>query len=161
MQKIYIIGPVGSGKTTFATRLSNKLNIPMYELDTVVWDDASGNVKRTKDEINTLFENIICRDSWIIEDVGREKFVRGVKDADIVYYINLRPFIIYKRCILRWVKQILGKEAYHYKPTVFGLVQMLEWAHKDIREKYRKIQYIERNAKFYQCINSKDIEKII
>ena len=38
-KKIYIIGPVGSGKTTLAKCLSKKYNIPYYELDKVVHDD--------------------------------------------------------------------------------------------------------------------------
>lgn len=35
--KIYIIGPCGSGKTTFATKLSKLYNIKYYELDKVSW----------------------------------------------------------------------------------------------------------------------------
>ena len=37
--KIYIIGPVGSGKTTLSELLSKKYNIKKYELDKIVWDD--------------------------------------------------------------------------------------------------------------------------
>ena len=38
MAKIYIIGSVGSGKTTLAKRLSKELNILYYELDSVTWE---------------------------------------------------------------------------------------------------------------------------
>ena len=48
--KIYIIGPVGSGKTTFATKLSKLYNVPYYELDKVSWDDDHGNIKRSDEE---------------------------------------------------------------------------------------------------------------
>ena len=44
-KKIYIIGPVGSGKTTLSRLLSRKYNIKEYELDKIVWDDNNGNVK--------------------------------------------------------------------------------------------------------------------
>ena len=53
--KIYIIGPVGSGKTTLAKSLSKKYNIDYYELDKVVFDDDNGNIKRTDEEITNLF----------------------------------------------------------------------------------------------------------
>ena len=43
--RIYIIGPVGSGKTTFAMKLSELYNIKFYELDKVSWDDKHGNIK--------------------------------------------------------------------------------------------------------------------
>ena len=38
-KKIYIIGPVGSGKTTLATKLAEKYKIKYFELDKVSWDD--------------------------------------------------------------------------------------------------------------------------
>ena len=87
--KIYIIGPVGSGKTTLAGILSKKYHIEKYELDKIVWDDENGNIKRTDNEINKLFKEILQNKRWIIEDVGREKFIDGIKEADIIYYINL------------------------------------------------------------------------
>ena len=31
-KRIYIIGPVGSGKTTFATKLAEKYNLPLIEV---------------------------------------------------------------------------------------------------------------------------------
>ena len=78
MSKIYVIGPVSSGKTTLANTLAKKLNIKMYELDKVVWDDDNGNIKRSNEDIAILFLKIIKENSWIIEDVGRSKFIDGV-----------------------------------------------------------------------------------
>ena len=49
-----IIGPVGSGKTYFSEKLSEKLNIKKYELDKVSWDDDNGNVKRSPEEVKKL-----------------------------------------------------------------------------------------------------------
>ena len=106
-KKIYIIGPVGSGKTTLSKKISNNNNIEKYELDKIVWDDENKQ-KRTDNEIDKLFTKIINKKKWIIEDVGREKFVNGIKKADIVYYIDLPQMTIYKRCISRWIKQKIG-----------------------------------------------------
>jgi len=161
MKKIYIIGPVGSGKTTLAKALSNKINIPMYELDKVVWDDDNGNIKRSDEEIAKLFNDIIKNKEWIIEDVGRKKFYDGIYNADIVYYINLSNFVIYKRCILRWFKQLLGLEKYNYKPTLNGLFEMLKWAKSDIKNKNAKINFIKEKSKKYKIIYKKDIRKMI
>ena len=104
-KKIYIIGPVGSGKTTFATKLSEKYNIEYYELDKVAWDDDNGNIKRTDEEALKIFNNIINKDSWIIEDVGRNKFKTGREVADIIYYIKLSRLKSYYRVSKRWLKQ--------------------------------------------------------
>ena len=160
MKKVYIIGAVGTGKTTLAKKMSEKLNIKMYQLDKVVWDDDNGNRKRTDEEVFDIFEKILKQDSWIIEDVGRKKFIEGIKKADMVYYIDLPNFVIYKRCILRWIKQKIGKEKYNYKPTLKGLIQMMKWARQDIKNKDEKINRIKELAKNYKVINSNNLSEI-
>lgn len=157
MKKIYIIGPVGSGKTTLAKKISSKLNIKMYELDKIVWNDDE-NIKRTDEEVLKIFNEIIKQDSWIIEDVGRTIFIDGLKMADIVYYIDLKPILIYKRCVLRWIKQKIGTEPYNYKPTIKGLIQMIKWARQDIKNK--KIDYIKNNTQKYKVLKRKDVKNI-
>lgn len=161
MQKIYIIGSVGSGKTTLAKKLSSNLNIKSYELDKVVWDDGNENIKRSDEDVFKIFNKILEEESWIIEDVGRRKFSDGIKKADIVYYIDLNPVIIYKRCILRWIKQKIRLEKYNYKPTLKSLVQMIKWASQDIKNKNQKIDYIKNNSKEYKILKRKDINLLI
>jgi adenylate kinase family enzyme len=158
--RIYIIGPVGSGKTTLSKRLSKKLNIKNYELDKIVWDDDNGNIKRTDDEISKLFNEIINNKAWIIEDVGRKKFIEGIKKSDVTYYIDLPKITIYKRCITRWLKQKLGKEKYNYNPTLKSLIEMLNWAKQDIKNKNEKIERIINNSKNYKILKKKDIKKV-
>ncbi|MBR3281274.1 MAG: AAA family ATPase [Clostridia bacterium] len=158
--KIYIIGPVGSGKTTLSKILSKKYNIERYELDKVVWDDDNGNIKRTDEEIKILFNKIIANRSWIIEDVGRKKFNDGIKKADITYYIDLPKYTIYKRCIFRWVRQKIGKEKYNYKPTLKSLFEMLKWAKQDVKNKKEKIERIKNNSKKYKILKNKDVKML-
>lgn len=113
MSKIYIIGPVGSGKTTFSKKLSKISNIKRYELDKIVWDDEHGNIKRPDQEILKLFDKILQNNSWIIEDIGRSKFKKGREQAEIVPYIKLTRTKSYLRVIKRWIKQKLGIELYN------------------------------------------------
>ena len=160
MNKIYIIGPVGSGKTTLALNLSKKYHIPAYELDKVVWNDNQ-HLKRKESEIKEIWQDILKKETWIIEDVGREIFREGISQADITYYIDLPKFIIYKRCLLRWIKQKLGKEKYNYQPTLKGLLQMLQWAKKDLKNKKLKLQYIKENAKEYKILYHKDMNQLL
>lgn len=155
--KIYIIGPVGSGKTTLARFLSSKYHIDYYELDKVVFDDDNGNIKRTDEKISKIFNDIMRKKKWIIEDVGRKNFIDGIKKADIVYYLDLSSFEIYKRCISRWFRQKIGKEEYNYKPTLKGLFQMLGWASKNKKEKDKKINRIVDNSKEYKVLSLKEI----
>lgn len=158
--KIYIIGPVGSGKTTLAKSLSNKYDIDYYELDKVVFDDDNNHVKRTDDQISKIFNNILKNDSWIIEDVGREIFTNGIKEADIVYYLDFNKCQLYKRCVSRWLKQKIGREEYNYKPTIKSLIEMLGWAKKNTKDKDKKIDRIINNCKEYKILNLKEINML-
>lgn len=159
--KIYIIGSVASGKTTLAVHLSNKLNIKSYELDKIIYDDDNGNVKRTEEEVKYLFNKIINKKAWVIEDVGREIFASGVQKADVVYYLKVNKIIIYKRCLTRWLKQRHNLETYNYKPTLKSLFQMLTWAKDYFKNESAKMLYINNNSKKTLILKRKDIKKLI
>lgn len=133
--KIYIIGSPGSGKTTLAKVLSKRYNIKHYELDCIVYDDNNNHRKRTKEEIEKLFSTILKNKSFIIEDVGRNKFKKGRDICDKIYYIKLNKVRIYKQMISRWFKQRLGKEKYNYPPTIHQFFETI----KDVRN-YSKIE---------------------
>lgn len=133
--KIYIIGSPGSGKTILAKVLSKRYNIKHYELDCIVYDDNNNHRKRTKEEIEKLFSTILKNKSFIIEDVGRNKFKKGRDICDKIYYIKLNKARIYKQMISRWFKQRLGKEKYNYPPTIHQFFETI----KDVRN-YSKIE---------------------
>ena len=65
--KIYIIGPPASGKTTLSKILSKKYNIESYELDKLVFDDDNNHIRRDDKTISKLFNDILSKDSFIIE----------------------------------------------------------------------------------------------
>lgn len=160
-KKIYIIGPVGSGKTTLAKKLSQKLNIKWYELDKVVWDDDNGNIKRNKEEINKLFDKIISNNSYIIEDVGRDCFKKAISKSDIIYYIKLKPLTLYFRIIKRWINQKVGLEHYNYKPTLKNLFELFNYVHKDIKNINEKINQIKLENQNLIILSNKDIKSMI
>ena len=158
--KIYIIGPSGSGKTTLSKKMSLKYNIKSYELDCVVYDDENAHTKRTDEEIENMFNNIINQDSWIIEDVGRDKFDKGLECCDKIYYLKIPKFIVYKRVIKRWFKQKLGKEKYNYPPTFYQFYDMLRIAKlyfKHEKDKLKKISKYEYKLKY---LSNKDLDSI-
>lgn len=98
--RIYIMGQVGSGKSTLAKKLSQEYQIPHYELDNIVWDDAKGTKRTEKDQQKRL-KKILKQKSWIIEDVGRSTFSFAYTLCDVIYYIKLPKYLLYYRVIKR------------------------------------------------------------
>ena len=159
--KIYIIGPVGSGKTTFATKLSKKYGIKYYELDKVSWDDDNGNVKRADKEVQRIFNNILKNKKWIIEDVGRDKFKQGRSEADIIYYIKLSRMKSYYRVTKRWIKQRLGKERYNHPPVFSQWIYYISTVNSYYKKEKSKLKSLDEYKNKLVFITSKDIKNII
>ena len=142
--KIYIIGPPASGKTTLSKVLSKKYNIERYELDKLVFDDNNNHIRRDDETIKKMFNDILSKDSFIIEDVGRSKFVKGLEKCDKIYYINLKKREAYKRVIKRLIRQKLGKEKYNYPPTLAQLIDMIKVVNSYYKKEMQKLDYLNK-----------------
>lgn len=158
--KIYIIGPTGSGKSTLANILSKKMNIKNYELDLLVYDDEHDHIKRSDEEIEKLFHNILKKDSWIIEDVGRSKFFRGRVEADKIYYLKLSKLEVYKRVILRWIKQRMGKLSYNYPPTINQLIDMIKTTNSYFKKEKTKLKQLELYKDKVEFLSKEKLNKM-
>ena len=154
------MGPSGSGKTTISNKLAKKYHTKSYELDCVIYDDLDNHRKRTDKEIKTIFEEIINKNNWIIEDVGRDKFNKGLEYADKIYYIKIPKLLVYKRIITRWIKQRLGREKYNYPPTLFQFYDMLKTAKEYYKNEYKKIEKLNKYKDKVEYLTYKKIKDI-
>ena len=123
--KIYIMGSTGSGKTYLSSKLSKKYQINSYELDRIVYDQENLTVHRKDKEIKKDFEKIIQSKDWIIEDIGRKRFIKGRELCDKIYYIKISKFKTYLQMLKRWSNQRKGIELYNMKPTIKNLFKQL------------------------------------
>lgn len=159
--KIYIIGPVGSGKTTLSEKLSKKYNIQSYELDKVSWDDYNGHIRRSDEEAIKIFNEILKNDEWIIEDIGRDKFKQGRIDADVIYYIKLSKFTSYFRVMKRWLKQRIGIERYNHPPTIKQISYYLSTVKEYYKNEKEKLKDLEDYNDKLIYIDKRSIKEIL
>lgn len=162
--KIHIIGCSGTGKTYLAKKLSNKYNIPRYDLDNIYWDNSSEKYE-TKTEFekrDKLLQKILEKDSWIIEGIYYKWLEQSFKNADIIYVLDLPKYIYKFRIIKRFIKRKLKLEA-GKKETLKSLLDLLKWTDEFQNEDMKEIikileKYIE---KVHFIKDKKEIKKIL
>jgi adenylate kinase family enzyme len=129
LKKVHIIGSVGSGKTTLAKYLSNKLLIPHYELDNVVWQrHQPRDIRRTDEERDQLFRSIVHSNSWIIEGAHYNEWVfQSFNRADLIIFLDTNYSKRKYRIIRRFILQVLRLEKSNYKPNLDIFRKMFIW----------------------------------
>lgn len=159
--RIYIMGSTGSGKSTLAKKLSKKYNIDYYELDKLVYYRDDITKHRTDEEIEKDFDEILEKESFIIEDIGRKRFIRGRDVVDKIYYIKPSKMTIYNQMIKRWVKQRQGKEDYNVKPTIknfFKNINDVRLYSKMEKDVLRQLDIYKEKVEF---LSKRDIDKVL
>ncbi|RIX50204.1 hypothetical protein D3P08_20335 [Paenibacillus nanensis] len=134
MKKIFIIGIVASGKTTLAKRLSQIINVPWYELDSIVHSNTPmGRYKRTAEEQLNVIMEIDKKGTWIFEGTDRDSYQCLYEMADTVIFLDPPLWKRKIRIFIRFIKQKLGIEKCHYKPDFTMLKLMYKWT-KDFEQ---------------------------
>ena len=162
--KIYIIGCSGTGKTYLAKKLSNKYNIPHYDLDNIYWDNSlqKYGIKTEIEKRDKLLQDILEEDSWIIEGIYYKWLEQSFKDADIIYVLDLQKYIYKFRIIKRFIKRKLRLEA-GKKETLKSLLNLLKWTDKFQNENMKEIIKIfeKYKEKVHFIKNKNEIKKIL
>ena len=142
--KLYIIGTVGSGKTTLAKELSAKYNIPWYELDLVVYVKTdTERYKCTPEEQVAEIERIDSEGDWIMEGVVRKSQKCLFDLADEVIFLDTPAYVRNFRIFKRFVRQQLRIEYCEYKSDLTMLKMMYKWSRgfeKDREQFLAKLQ---------------------
>lgn len=123
--KILIIGPVASGKTTLAKRLTKENNLSYYSIDSIVYD--KNNTKRSNQEQQKIIKDINKEKDWLLEGTLRHNLTNLLSLADKIIYLDLPLNIRKRRIIKRYIKQKLKLEKADYVVNKKILQEMFTW----------------------------------
>lgn len=162
--KIHIIGCSGTGKSYLAKGLSEKYNIPHYDLDDLQWDNtaASYGVKMPAEKRRQLLQNILEKDNWIIEGVYYKWVKQSFDDADVIYVLDMPRYLYRFRIIKRFILRKLGM-AQGKKETLKSLCDLLKWTDEFQNKNMKEIKDIllKYNGKVVYLKSSKEVRRLI
>ena len=107
INKIVIIGGPGTGKTTLAHKLGEKLNLPVYHIDGI--HHLEDWKVRDKEERDRIILEKIENEKWIFDGTYRTTLDKRVKNSDLTIFLDYSNMARLKGALGRFIKNH-GKE---------------------------------------------------
>jgi len=100
MQRIVILGNVGSSKSTLARALGKRLDLPVVHLDTLFWEPRW--VEPDAEQFRLRVSEAIATDVWICEgNYSRRTFDLRLPRADLIIWRDTPRLTCFTRVIMR------------------------------------------------------------
>ena len=99
MKRVLVIGPGGAGKSTFAQRLGQLLNIEVKHLDRFFW--KSGWTEPSKEDWFKTVTELASGDSWIMDGNFGGTLELRLKHCDTIIFLDMPRLL----CLWRITKR--------------------------------------------------------
>ncbi len=142
-RRICVVGTTGSGKSTMAQSVAERLHIPHIELDALHWEP--GWKEADREQTRRRLAEIVANDAWAID--GNYRFLRDIlwPRAEAVVWLDYPlPLILWRLWWRTW-RRVLSQEVLwgtnkeRLAEQFFSKESLFLWAFKTYGE--HKIQY--------------------
>jgi adenylate kinase family enzyme len=122
VNKIAILGRPGSGKSTFALKLSEQLNLPVYHLDKIFFTDHWA--KQDYATFLELQQNLVNQPQWIIDGNALRSVEMRYKEADLIIVFILPRW----KCFVRILKRRFERRNPKIDDRAFNCPERIRYA---------------------------------
>lgn len=156
-KKIAILGPPGSGKSTFAMKLGKKQQIPVHHLDRHMFEESGK--KKDKQEFIEIQKAMLREESWVVEGCSFSTWGMRFAKADLILYFDFnRPLCIWRLC----------KRFFDYRKE-FGGLRAITWEilrytwkfHKEKKPHLQELQRQHPDTELRIFINQKEADRFL
>ncbi len=120
-KRIVIVGVSASGKSTFARKLSKKTKLPLFLMDSIMWNPGWQYIG--DEETVRKLKEIGAQEEWIVEGyISKEARTFLFERADTIMYLDYPPIVATVRYLKRWLKH--RKDP---RPELEGSPEMFDW----------------------------------
>ena len=138
MKKVIIIGSPGSGKSTFARKLSDASGLPLYYLDMMWHRPDRTNVSH--EEFDACLKEIMQKEEWIIDGNYLRTIEVRLRECDTVFLLDI-PLEV----CLEGIKSRIGKSR-----------EDMPWIETELDEEFRQwvVEFPEKHLpQIYELID--------
>lgn len=107
INRISIIGGSGTGKTTLSESMGKELNLPVYHIDGMNYNENWQ--ERAKEERDKIILENVSKEKWIIDGTYRTTLKQRLQRSDLVIYLDYSSFAQVRGVLGRFMKEH-GKE---------------------------------------------------
>ncbi|MBD3729764.1 MAG: topology modulation protein [Sphingomonadales bacterium] len=100
MQRVVVIGPCGSGKSTLSRELAVQLDLPLFHMDQLNWNP--GWVESDKADLARRVEQVAAGDRWLIDGNYGGTLELRLARADTAIYLDF-PVVL---CLWRVLRRV-------------------------------------------------------
>ena len=155
MKRILIIGNAGAGKTTFAHKLAQKLNLPLVHLDKLYWH---GEWQRlSNEEFDFLVQKELEKPEWIIDGNFNRTVSHRMKYCDTIFFFDFSTI----SCLWGITKRLIKNYGKTRMDMGGNCVERLDSNKAVLYRNVLNFNKVYRRAYYSLLNNSKDVEVIV
>jgi len=161
--KILIVGAIGSGKTTLASKLSKRFKIKNYELDNIAYKRRQTYEKYKPKERDKKAKSILKKKRWIMEGFYYRSWTHPIyRKADIVIILNIKTSLSKRRVIRRFIKRKLSPRKYkNTNRKLKAMIKLLKYVEQYPKKYFQKQKKVAKkfNKNVVILTNKREINK--